>query len=249
MLLRAIQTEFIKLRRTLAFWLVFVAPLTTVLLRLIEWSQRGEQYLFPGVNPWERLGQSVIVIWCMLMLPLFIALEAALLAGLEHNDHQWKHLFALPVPRWAILSAKSFVSLIMVGISSIVLWVAILIAGLFLKQINPALGFADHTLPGGQLLLRVILVFLASWLILAIHLWISLRWRSFALAMGVGIACTFIGLILAGSVFGWIYPWSLPVNIVYGTGERVVPAVLLGVIGGIIATTLGNSNIGQRDVL
>jgi len=34
-------------------------------------------------------------------LPLFVPLETALEAGLEHRENTWKHLFALPIHRWA----------------------------------------------------------------------------------------------------------------------------------------------------
>jgi hypothetical protein len=216
---------------------------------MIEWVQRGGTYLFPGVNPWERFAQSVIVIWCMLMLPLFVALEAALLAGLEHTDHQWKHMFALPIPRWIILAAKAFVSVLLIGCSSLVLWLAILAAGFVLQQVNPQLGFADQPIPWAGIFGKTVLVYFASWLILAIHLWISIRWRSFTLAMGIGIACTFLGLIFSSSVLGWIYPWSLPVNIVFGQGERVMSAVVLGIVGGAVVTVLTNLHISRQDIL
>ena len=248
-LARAFSAERIKLRRTLALWLALIAPLITVLLRAIEWSQRGEIFLFPGVNPWERLAQSVIVIWCMLMLPLFVVLETALLAGLEHNENQWKHLFALPIPRWSIYAMKLFIGLLLVGVSSIMLVFGIIITGFMLSNLEPSLGFGSNTIPLSSMLLQVVFVFFASWLILAIHTWVGIRWRSFTGAIGIGIALIFFGLIISSTTLGWVYPWSLPVNIVFGEGERVPIALIIGVVGGLVVAGLGGWNIAQRDVL
>lgn len=245
----ALRAERLKLRRTLALWLVLIAPLVTVVLRLIEWSQRGETYLFLGVNPWDRWAQSVIAIWCMLMLPLFIILETALLAGLEHSENQWKHLFALPIPRWAIYGAKVAVGTLLIGGGSVVLTLGMIGAGLALQVLKPELGFGESVIPLATITLHVFFTFMASWLLVAIHTWISTRWRSFTLAIGVGVAFTFFGLIISSTALGWIYPWSLPVNIIFGQGERIPVALVIGISGGLIGAVLGNWDVTRRDAL
>ena len=55
------------------------------------------------------------------MMPLLIALVTALLNGIEHSDKQWKHLFALPVPRWAVYFAKLIVAQGLILTSTLVL--------------------------------------------------------------------------------------------------------------------------------
>ena len=45
---------------------------------------------------WLMFARASSVLWVFLMLPLFVTLESALLAGLEHGERQWKHLLALP---------------------------------------------------------------------------------------------------------------------------------------------------------
>lgn len=245
---RALVAESLKLKRTLALWMVLVAPVIVALLQFVNYLQRGEFLLSPETNPWIRLTQSVHVLWSMLMLPLFIALETALLAGLEHAEDHWRQLFALPVPRWAIYTGKLIAALALVGLSSLILWGAIQLAGIALRMAKPGLGFS-LPIPSVHILTTTLLTYLAAWLVVAIHVWISIRSHSFALAVGVGIAATFIGLIVSSTEAGRVYPWSLPVDVMFGQGERLPFALVLGVGGGLVLAVIGGWDIARRDVL
>lgn len=247
-LFRALAAEMLKLKRTLALWTVAAAPLIVVSLQFINYLQRGEFLLPPGADPWIRFTQSVLVLWSMLMLPLFITLETALLGGLEHAENQWRHLFALPVPRWAIYAAKLITAFALIGLSSLILWGAIQVAGLALRLSKPGLGF-DLPVPSLAILSPTLLIYLAGWLILAIHSWISIRSHSFVLAVGIGIAATFVGLIISSTEVGRIYPWSLPLDVVFGQGERLPLALALGIGGGLIVAVVGGWDITRREVL
>src|SRR6185295_4519857 len=81
------------------------------------------------------------------------------------------------------------------------------------------------------------LVWLASWLIIAIQTWVSMRWSGFAIPLGTGIAGTFFALFAASASLGKYYPWLLPMNIFLE--GRATTALLLGAGGGIVAALLG----------
>ena len=66
---------------------------------------------------WVFYTQQTLVIWSLLMLPLFVTLETALVAQWEHHSQQWKHLFALPVSRGALYAAKYLCSVAFIGLS------------------------------------------------------------------------------------------------------------------------------------
>jgi hypothetical protein len=89
-------------------------------------------------------------------------------------------------------------------------------------------------------------VWLAAWLIIAIHTWVSIRWSGFALALGTGIGGTFFALFAASAAVGKYYPWLLPMNVL--NGERLTMALLLGGVGGAIAALLGCLEFVRRDV-
>ena len=110
-LVRALRAETLKMKRTLALWLAIIAPLGMVGLQLIGALQRGEQYVRQFENVWVRFGQEMFVFFGFLIVPLFVALETALLGGLEHRSDQWKHLYALPLPRWTVYAAKQLMGM------------------------------------------------------------------------------------------------------------------------------------------
>ena len=137
-LLRALHAELLKLKRTLAFRVIFVLPFLVATLQFfIAWRTKK---FAPGFNIWETLPQSSMQVWAVFMLPLLITLETALLNGIEHSDRQWKHLLALPVPRHTVYVAKFVVANAPIAISTLFLCVLTVLVGVSAIQIRPELG-------------------------------------------------------------------------------------------------------------
>jgi hypothetical protein len=90
------------------------------------------------------------------------------------------------------------------------------------------------------------LVWLAAWLIIAIHTWISIRWASFTVALSAGVAGTFFALFAASARLGAYYPWLLPLNVF--NADKFNMAMLFGVIGGVVVATASCFELSRRDV-
>src|ERR1051325_1895545 len=137
-LLRALHAELLKLKRTLAFRVVFVLPLLIGLLQffLILRTKTFQR----GFNLWQTHPTNSFEIWAVFMMPLLIALVTALLNGIEHSDRQWKHLFALPVPRYAVYLAKFVVAQGLTLVSTFVLAVLTVIVGVVAVSLKPELA-------------------------------------------------------------------------------------------------------------
>jgi hypothetical protein len=251
-MVRALKAEVLKMKRTLALWLAFAAPLVVVVFILVGYLDRGEEWLGTGLeNVWVEFAHSVDIFWALLMLPLFITLQTALLAGLEHQSEQWKHLYALPIPRWAVVVAKQAAAAALMGLSHLILICFTLLGGWLLWLLRPGLGF-HVAIPWGRLLRPVATVYLASWLILAIHTWVALRWRSFVVASAAGIVPTVLGVIVVNSEWGSFYPWALAGLIVNGLNKgESLPLLefLLGSLGGLVAALVGGWEITRRESL
>ena len=244
-LLAALSSESLKLKRTLALWMVFIAPFIVILLQFFILFDRAK--FFAGRDVWEVLMYGVTSIWAIFMLPLFITLETALLSGLEHSGQSWKHLFAQPIPRWSVYVAKLLTVMGMILVSTLVLVLGEIGAGKLLSVLRPELRF--HESPNLTMMARMAtMVYLASWILLAFHTWVSMRWKSFALAAGVGVAGTFFAVFASGARIGKFYPWLFPVNAVSTSPERMKLAILLGIIGGAIIAVAGCWNVVRRDV-
>jgi hypothetical protein len=242
-LIRALHAEMLKLKRTLAIRLVFVAPLlVATLLFFILWERKN---VGPQFNLWDMLPKIALSTWAVFMLPLLITLETALLNGIDHGEKNWKHIFALPIPRHAIYLAKFLVAQALTIASTLFLTAVSILIGLAFMRIRPAMAAAGGP-PIVSIFKQALLVWLAAWLIIAIHTWISIRWSGYTLALGAGVGGVFFAIFATSARVGKYYPWLLPVNVM--SEERITAALWIGVVGGIAAALIGCLEFVRRDV-
>ena len=242
-LIRALYAESLKLKRTLAIRMVFVAPLLVATLAFFVVYQRRN--LSPEFKMWNMVSEVSLGSWAVFMLPLLITLETALLNGIDHGEKNWKHLFALPVPRQAVYAAKFLVAQALIAASTLFLIILAVLTGLIVMRLRPEMADAGAP-PYGTMLKNAAMVWMAAWLIVAIHSWISIRWTGFAVALGAGIGGVFFAIFAASAKVGKFYPWLLPVNVF--SSERVSMALWLGALGGVVAAIIGCWDLVRRDV-
>jgi lantibiotic transport system permease protein len=123
--------------------------------------------------------------------------------------------------------------------------------GFALQTIKPEFGLTG-TPPWDTLLLYSTLVFLASWLIIAINTWVALNWKSFVIASTFGIIATVSGaMVINSETFGPYYPWAIAglVGNQFIEGVILWPQVWIGLIGGIIALFITNLLLSRKQVL
>jgi len=216
MLIRALHAEALKLKRTIAWKMVFIAPgVLAALVFLMIWQAPYSTVARSGVSQqWARLEYLHLRLWGLLVIPMLIALQTALVASLDHNENHWKILCSRPVPRWTLFVSK----LIVVGgmniLSTLLLALAVALAGEVLPHLTKQVLF-PHPIPWSTVFRDSFQMMGLASLVLAIQLWVSMRWRSFSVAMGVGIVATIAGIFatFAGhEAGGWprFFPWSLP---------------------------------------
>lgn len=246
----ALVAETIKLRRTLAQKMCWIAPLVVVSLYVLLTVTRGldgEQASSPQ-EAWINLANACWGLWSFLMLPLFITLQSALLAGLEHNEQQWKHLLALPTAKSVHYTAKWVLLLLMTLVALLALIIFIEMAGYVLAWIRPAFGISGVA-PHSYLLEKSLRVFAASTLMMAIHTWIAIRWRSFTVAVATGMTATVVSFLVAQSVqYGRFYPWAMPVQVFAHEGVFSDFVVVVGLVGGFVVFMLGLWDFNRRDM-
>jgi len=256
---RALSAESLKLRRTLALRLALALPAVPCALQLLNYLQRGETLLPEGVNPWAWLAQNVLIIWSVFLLPLFVALETSLLSGIEQASQGFKHLHALPVPRWSIQAAKLLTAFGLMGVATVCLWAYTLAAGGALRLLKPGLGF-DQPIPWWQILLTALLAYAASWFMLAVHVFISLRWPGLVLNVGVALGALFVSFAVTNTSLWRVWPWSLPA-VAQSLGSRqfldlggsmggasLWLPVSCGVIGGLLVALLGGRFLSRCEL-
>ena len=116
-------------------------------------------------------------------------------------------------------------------------------------------------IPWELILLRSFAFVPAVLLVLCVQTWLAIRWRSFATAMGLGIASTVVGIMLLRSLkniastpygppLASVFPWSLP----YVIARQATPtlqaiALIVGILGGVVVAAFGCWEVARRDIL
>ncbi len=247
MLFRVLIGECLKLKRTLALWMVLVAPALMVLLEFAVSNKGAAGFLRDGKDAWAPMVRQTVEVWTLLLMPMVITLETSLLAGLENTGKNWKSLLALPSPRWTVYISKLVVTVILLWSAHTLLIAGLMACGGLLKLLYPALNLGG--MPLKPFVFPMLTVSLSSLLAVTIQHWVSLRWQSYTAAMSFGVGAMIAGVFASQSaVFGPWLPWSLPIRAVLdgAAGKGSVTAVAL--VGAIIAASLGCWEFVRREI-
>lgn len=251
---RVLHAESLKMKRTIALKMVVLAPAAVVLLVFLMAANAPFSTIRRGGEgrEWAGLAQLTFLFWAALMMPLYIALEAALVAGLDHAENQWKSLLARPVPRWTWYVAKLIVVIAMLAASTAVLLCGILASGVVLPHVQPELKFA-LPIPWALLLQQAAQIAGLAFLAVTIQHWVSLRWRSFSIATGVGIVAMVVGYVAAMSTLrtpDWpqYFPWALPMLVLSRHPQDADTALWVSLVIGIGVAAAGCVDFCRREV-
>jgi hypothetical protein len=190
--------------------------------------------------------------WGFLMMPLYITLQTALIAGLDHSENQWKALFARPVPRWTIYVAKLLTVMAMMAVSVTILVCGIVAAGAALRHLTSEVRFGS-AIPLATIVSEAAQITALAFLSLTIQHWVGLRWRSFSVAVGFGIVAIVAGFAMrlaAGQYGGWpqYFPWALPMLVMARYPVDIGSVLWISLTLGAVATAAGCAEFCRRDV-
>jgi hypothetical protein len=239
----ALLVEAYKLQRSLALLLAAVAPSLIAVFIFFNLIRQDK------VMPWMQSLQGSAAIWAFFMLPMSVTALTALVAHTEHGPRAWDHLRALPLPRWHLYAAKAACTLGVVAAMSLALVVLTLLsvkaAGWFKPEIAapgaPDLAFFLSLL--GR-------IFLSAWLLVAVQLWIALRFSSFVPGLAAGIGGTFFAVVATAAKVGVVLPWQIPVNqLVVDPAWRAQLSLGLGFAGGCVVLVVMVWRMSRREVL
>lgn len=238
----ALAVEAIKLRRSLALLLVVVAPALIAVFVFFN-LLRAERAM-----PWPMLLQTSAAIWAFFMLPMSVTALTALVAHTEHGPRAWDTLRALPVPRWHLYAAKAL------GVLTLVVAMSALLAMMTFAATAAAAWLKPAIAPTGAPDLAAYFVllgriFLASWLLVAVQLWIALRFPSFVPALATGIGGTFFAVVATTAKIGVVLPWQIPINQLASDPQRAQLALAVGAVGGCAAFGAMLWRLSRREVV
>ncbi len=193
-LYRCIQAEALKAKNSYAFWLAWVGTSFVALaLFIIVLLDNNQITHVAEANPWRSYVQFYYSGTNFMLLPLFIIIIASLVTFIEHRNGMWKHLYVLNVSRWHLYVSKFIVIVLLFAAAHTYFVLLMLISGVATGIIRPSSGLLSHFPDFVQIGTRAFKTVFSVLGLLAVQYWISIRFRSFIVPLGVGV----IGFVMA----------------------------------------------------
>jgi hypothetical protein len=226
----ALQSEWLKQRRSLSAWLVlvggFFVPAMMLAARL--WNHEDLPALHESAHYWTALWKKAWEFSAMFLLPMGTIFATSLIAQIEHRNNAWKQVHALPLSVPTIFFAKLAIILGM-----LLQYLLLFLAGLALVAVLPALlpgvGLPRAAIPF-DVFLRDSLMFLAGCLpIVALQYLLSLRFRNFMVPIGAGFVLWLASLMTLPWKWGWLLPYRYTIyHYVAGLADAPLPVPKVG---------------------
>ncbi|CAN5295555.1 hypothetical protein BH09BAC5_BH09BAC5_04420 [soil metagenome] len=220
----SLQSEWLKTKRSAASWLCLAGGFFVPLIYFIAFlkNQNSINDAYPFVNIWKSHFLQMWQNMAVFLLPMGVILASSLITQMEFKNNTWKQLNTTPQSYATIFLAKFSVIVLM-----ILKFFLFFNFGIFFTAIVPCLIF-DHHFPIMPVPVLFFLkvnakIFLACMPIIAIQYLISLKFKNFLVAIGVGL----LGLIGSLIGLGWKYiylsPYSYTAQLVAGPKGEVNP--------------------------
>lgn len=218
-----VSTELSKTRNTVAFWLTVLYPFCTVLFAsMFHYSNRNnitpDQVSF--INNFTGMASFFLTFYVVLMISYF--------CQIEHRNSMLKHLYALPLPRWAFYYGKLFAIIFLIAIACLLLiafvYISLFVMGLISPKLQITAAFAH-----GYLFQVAARSFISAMAMTVIHYILGMKMRNIISSVSIGVtliilpvAMLFVlgitGLITNPNVLKWlpVYdPYSYPYSFVF----------------------------------
>ncbi|WML37327.1 ABC transporter permease [Clostridium sp. OS1-26] len=236
-----LKGELLKLKRLSIFQMAILAPALVLLLGIKFYS--FIKVKAPQVTPWDGLAVGSDTIFVGAILPILIMYVIIMMSRIENLNNGWKQLLVMPVKREKIYLTKYLVVLLVLA--------ATLAAYLVEYTITAYLLGAKGIIPV-EMFVNIIFIFIALQPFIAILFFLSNRFSSFVLSLGVGMVFILSSMLIVQSSY-WKYdPWTYPLALIQGglsIVTEVLPFLLISALIFISIFFLDMYNFRRRDII
>lgn len=225
--IHSFQSEWLKKKGTLAFWLVIVGGFFIPLIFLTRGIFYPADFLAEAKSPqfWEVLSSRCWQFMAILLLPLGVALATSLITQIEFRNNTWKQLNTTPQSLSVIYWSKFAVIIVMLLQFFILFHIGIYLSALIPAIIHGSADFYERSIPFESVLKNAALYFVDCLPIVAIQYLVSLQFKNFLVPLSFGIGLLIASLIAVQWKYGYIVPYTYcPYNMFSAKQPQMVPA-------------------------
>lgn len=236
---KVLRSEFLKLRKSAIWLLIFVSPVLSFLVGIGESVEDTP-------HKWELAITYMAFIHALLFLPLLTGVFSAFVCRYEHIGGGWKQLLAMPVSRGNVYIAKFLLVLGLIAITQMLFASGLILAG----QLK---GF-EEAIPWKMIVVSLLGGWVACLPLAALQIYVSVAWSSFAAPLAINVIFTLPNMLVVNSEkFGPFYPWAQPFLAMVPTGQDgfgamnvTMETLLLVIFGSFILFFLSGFTYFQR---
>lgn len=207
-LLYSIQSEWMKTKRSAAFWLVvvggFFTPGILCLIYMVHSEKLAPLYSNPKfwvkwyLNGWESMAY--------LLLPMGIVLATSLIAQLEYKNNAWKQVLTTPQSLTTVFIAKYIVVLLLMFQLFVLFTFGMYLAGALPAWYYGHIPYPPGPFPWKRILQLSTSFYITSLPILAFQYCLSIYFKNFMVSLGVGI----LAVTAAITALSWRHVYIVP---------------------------------------
>jgi lantibiotic transport system permease protein len=223
------HSEWIKTKKTLAFWMTILFPFFCIVLVSLKFL--GDKQI--PTEPWPIYMNQVNNVMSF-FLPFFLILLVSFTTQIEYKNYGWKQFYAQPVPRLTIFLGKYLMILSLMVIS--VLFSLIILSGLapIIQLIRPGLNFTGTSFDVITFIRLFTHTILSGIFIMTLQYWFCIRLRGFMAPIITGVFFTILpiayvmilgiaGLLKKGKEILKVFEYD-PYSYPFSSTFRLIPA-------------------------
>ena len=233
---RIMASEFLKIRRKMILFLVFLGPIGVISLEAVNFGLRYDW--LTGVYK-EDLWGGLIGEVSMLSIPtvlIGLTILISMIANIEHQTNAWKQLLALPISKTKVFTGKVLLSLLLLLMACVLLAGGTILLGLLLKF--------GTDIPFLLLLKMCFFPALAALPLIILQIWLAITLKNQAIPLTFGIIGTIVAMY-AMNFPDWV-PWKWPLLI--NEWNQPIYSVLAGLVIGILLYLMSLIDFNRREV-
>ncbi|HEX6432393.1 MAG TPA: ABC transporter permease [Niastella sp.] len=245
------RAEFLKSKRTAAFWLTVVGAAFIPVINFISLVAQPDHFLrvFKG-NPWLHIINNNWEVATIFLLPMYVILVTSLVVQIEYRNNTWKQVYTLPRTLADIFFSRFIVIHALILFCFILFSASIILASYAANLVQKQYTFFDHPVPWERMFLLIVKTYFSVLAMAAIQYWLSLRFRNFILSVGIGLGLLVTGLIIHSWEHLYYYPYMYPAISFMRNFEKipsfVAKAQLFNVIWFVLVLLIGFFDFVKR---
>ncbi|MET0636469.1 MAG: ABC transporter permease [Chitinophagaceae bacterium] len=222
-LFTSVQSELVKTKRSASFWMSLlgagVIPLIFLLVYIISPEKTAPSL---QKTPWEIHFFQGYQQFASFLLPMFVILICSQIPQIEYKNNTWKQVFASPQSIGNIFFSKYIAIMLMVLFLFLMYNIFMLLAAVIPNLVRKEFTFLDNPVNWKQLFRLNLKTFISLLAIISIQYWLSLRFKNFIVAIGLGLALLITSIMMFGFQWEHVYkvPYAFPLLSLTGMVEK-----------------------------